>query len=308
MLNVNTNQLVKDSSGNTLTTTTSENGMYVLDNISNGQYIVIFEYDVNRYALTKYKAEGISEEENSDVNLNEILIGDTRQQVASTDIVNITDSNVSDISIGLIELQNFDLKLDKYVSKIVVQNSAGTTVREYSNTNTAKIELDAKQMNGSTVIVEYSIIVTNVGEVAGYARNIVDYMPNDLEFSSELNRDWYESNNSLYTTTLGNEIINPGESKTVTLTLTKTMGEDNVVSRNNAEIYEDYNDLGLSDSNSIPGNNASGENDMGSADVIISIRTGGVIYMTIGIIFAVIIVAGIIAGIIVKRKNSRNEE
>ena len=47
---------------------------------------------------------------------------------------------------------------------------------------------------------------------------------------------------------------------------------------------------------------------MGSADVIISIRTGGVIYMTIGIIFAVIIVAGIIAGIIVKRKNSRNEE
>ena len=308
LLNVNTNQLVKDSSGNTLTTTTSENGMYVLDNISNGQYIVIFEYDVNRYALTKYKAEGISEEENSDVNLNEILIGDTRQQVASTDIVNITDSNVSDISIGLIELQNFDLKLDKYVSKIVVQNSAGTTVREYSNTNTAKIELDAKQMNGSTVIVEYSIIVTNVGEVAGYARNIVDYMPNDLEFSSELNRDWYESNNSLYTTTLGNEIINPGESKTVTLTLTKTMGEDNVVSRNNAEIYEDYNDLGLSDSNSIPGNNASGENDMGSADVIISIRTGGVIYMTIGIIFAVIIVAGIIAGIIVKRKNSRNEE
>ena len=308
LLNVNTNQLVKDSSGNTLTTTTAGNGMYVLDNIPNGQYIAIFEYDTNRYSLTKYKAEGVSDDQNSDVSLNEILIGDARQQVASTDIINITDSNVSDISIGLIELQNFDLKLDKYVSKIVVQNSAGTTVREYSNTNTAKIELDAKQMNGSTVIVEYSIIVTNVGEVAGYARSIIDYMPNDLEFSSELNKDWYESNNSLYTTALGNEIINPGESKTVTLTLTKTMGEDNVVSRNNAEIYEDYNDLGLSDSNSTPGNNASGENDMGSADVIISIRTGGVIYMTIGIVLAIIVVAGIIAGIIVKRKNSKSEE
>lgn len=308
LLNVDTNQLVKDSSGNTLSTTTGQNGMYVLDNIQNGRYITIFEYDTNQYALTKYKAEGVSDTENSDVSLNELLIGDERQQVASTDIINITDSNVSDISIGLIELQNFDLKLDKYVSKIVVQNSAGTTVREYSNTNTAKIELDAKQMNGSTVIVEYSIVVTNVGEVAGYARSIIDYMPNDLEFSSELNKDWYESNNSLYTTALGNEIINPGESKTVTLTLTKTMGEDNVVSRNNAEIYEDYNDLGLNDSNSTPGNNASGENDMSSADVIISIRTGGVIYMTIGIVLAIIVVAGIATGIIVKRKNSKSEE
>lgn len=308
LLNVATNQLVKNTSGSTLSTATDGNGMYVLDNIQNGQYIVIFDYDKNQYSLTKYKAEGVSETDNSDASLNELLIGETRQEVASTDIINVTDSNISDISIGLMELQNFDLKLDKYVSKIVIQNSAGTTVREYNNSTTAKIELDAKQMNGSTVIVEYNIVVTNAGDVPGYARSIVDYMPNDLEFSSELNKDWYESNNLLYTTSLGNEIINPGESKTVSLTLTKTMGEDNVVSRNTAEINEDYNDLGLEDSNSIPGNNVSGENDTGYTDVIISIRTGGVIYMTIGIVIAVIIVAGIIAGIIVKRKNLKIEE
>ena len=308
LLNVSTNQLVRDTSGNVLTTTTNSNGMYVLDNIANGQYIVIFEYDKNQYSLTRYKAEGVSDSENSDANLNELLIGDSRQQVAATDIITVNNGNISDISIGLMERQNFDLKLDKYVSKIVVQNSAGTTVREYSNATTAKIELDAKQMNGSTVIVEYDIVVTNVGEVAGYARSIVDYMPNDLEFSSELNKDWYENNNALYTTAIGNDIINPGESKTVTLTLTKTMGEDNVVSRNTAEINEDYNDLGLEDSNSTPGNNISGENDMGYTDVIISIRTGGVIYMTIGIIIAVIIVAGLATGIIVKKKNLKIED
>ena len=199
------------------------------------------------------------------------------------------------------------MKLDKYVSRILVQNSAGTTTREYNNATTAKIELDAKQMNGSTVIIEYNIVVTNVGEVAGYARNIVDYMPSDLEFSSELNKDWYEKDNALYTTAFGNDIINPGESKTITLTLTKTMGEDNLVTRNNAEIYEDYNDLGLEDGNSTPGNNVSGENDMGSADVIISIRTGGVVYMSIGITIAIIALAGVIAAIIVKRKNMKDE-
>ena len=107
---------------------------------------------------------------------------------------------------------------------------------------------------------------------------------------------------------MGNEIINPGESKTVTLTLTKTMGEDNLVTRNNAEIYEAYNDLGLEDGNSIPGNNVSSENDFGSADVIISIRTGGVVYMSIGVTIAIMILAGIITAIIVKRKNLKEEE
>ena len=307
LLNVQTNQLVKDTTGDTLEVKTNGNGMYVLDNIPTGEYIVIFEYNKDQYSLTKYKAEGISEADNSDARLTELLIGDTRQEVASTDIINIDKENISDISIGLIELQNFDLKLDKYVSRILVQNSAGTTTREYNNATTAKIELDAKQMNGSTVIIEYNIVVTNVGEVAGYARNIVDYMPSDLEFSSELNKDWYEKDNALYTTAFGNDIINPGESKTITLTLTKTMGEDNLVTRNNAEIYEDYNDLGLEDGNSTPGNNVSGENDMGSADVIISIRTGGVVYMSIGITIAIIALAGVIAAIIVKRKNMKDE-
>ena len=307
LLNVNTNQLVKDLSGDVLEAITNENGMYVLDNISKGQYIAIFEYDKNQYSLTTYKAEGINETENSDVRVNELLIGDSRQEVTSTDIIQIDAQNVADINIGLIELQNFDLKLDKYVSRILVQNSAGTTTREYNNATTAKIELDAKQINGSNVIIEYNIVVTNVGEVAGYARNIVDYMPGDLEFSSELNKDWYEKGNVLYTTALGNDIINPGESRTVTLTLTKTMGEDNLVARNNAEIYEAYNDLGLEDSNSTPANKVSGENDMGSADVIVSIRTGGVVYMTIGVIITIILLTGIVTVIIVKRKNAKEE-
>lgn len=308
LLNVETNQFVKDDSGKILETSTDKNGMYVLDHISNGQYIVIFTYNEDQYTLTTYKAKGISEAENSDVRLNELRIEDTRQEVASTDIIHIDNENIADISIGLIELQNFDLELHKYINRILVQNTAGTTTREYNNATTAKIELDADLMSGSTVIIEYNIVVTNVGEVAGYARNIVDYVPSDLEFRSELNKEWYKSENMLHSTILGNEIINPGESKTVTLTLTKTMGEDNLVTRNNAEIYEAYNDLGLEDGNSIPGNNVSGENDFGSADVIISIRTGGVVYMSIGVTIAIMILAGIITAIIVKRKNLKEEE
>ena len=308
LLNVETQSYVRDTSGDILESTTNENGMYVLDNIASGQYIVVFNYNTSQYSLTTYKADGVSEEENSDVRLNTLQIDDTRQDVASTDIINIDSENVSGINIGLTELQNFDLELNKYVSRILVQNASGTTTREYNNSTTAKIELDAKQMSGSTVIIEYNIVVTNVGEVAGYARNIVDYVPSELEFSSELNKDWYARDDVLYTSALSNDIINPGESRTITLTLTKTMGEDNLVTRNYAEIYEAYNDLGLADGNSTPGNRANGENDMGSADVIISIRTGGVVYMSIGIVLAVMVVAGITSGIIVKRKNAKDKE
>ena len=41
LLNVQTNNLVKDEDGKVLETTTNENGIYILDKIGNGKYIVI---------------------------------------------------------------------------------------------------------------------------------------------------------------------------------------------------------------------------------------------------------------------------
>ena len=307
LLNTKTNNLVKDSNGTTLEAVTNENGVYILDKIGNGNYIVIFDYDKAQYGLTKYKVDGISENENSNAMMNELTIGSEKQQVASTDIIQISDNNISDINIGFIKLQNFDLKLDKYVSKILIQTSAGTTVREYNNETMAKVELDAKQVNGATVIIEYNIAVTNNGEVEGYAKKVVDYMPSDLKFSSELNKDWYQSGDVLYTTSLSNEKIAAGETKNLKLTLTKSMTEDNVgLINNRAEIAEAYNELGIEDSNSTPGNNARGENDMGSADVILSIRTGGVVYISIAIVL--IIALGVTSVVIIRKKNYKEND
>ncbi len=306
LLNVDTNNIVKDTQGNDLEATTNENGVYVLDRIGNGRYIAIFEYDEGQYTLTKYKAANVSENQNSDVLKNNLTINGEEQQVASTDILEISNNNISDINIGLALLQNYDLKLDKYVSRIIMQNDNGTTVREYQDETMAKAELDAKQINGTTVIVEYQIKVTNVGEVTGYVRRIADYIPSDMTFSSELNKDWYQTGNTIYTSILSNEPIAAGETKTVTLTLVKSMTEDNMGRINNrAEIAEDYNDLGLKDINSIPGNQESGENDLGSADVILSIRTGGAVYISIAV--AALVILMIIGFMIWKKKNHKKE-
>ncbi len=301
LLNTATNNLVKDASGKTLEATTNDNGLYVLDHIGNGKYIVIFDYNKTLYTLTKYKVENAQESENSNVMTNELLIENEKQQVASTDIIEINDSNVSNINIGLIELKDFAFRLDKYVSRILIQNSAGTVVKEYTNASVAKAELDAKKVNGTTVIIEYELKVTNIGEIGGYVRKIVDYVPNDLKFSSELNKDWYQVGSDLYNSSLANEKIEAGESKSVKLVLTKAMTENNTgLINNTAEIAESYNELGIIDSKSTGGNKAQGENDYSSADTILSIKTGEEVYATF--IAIGIILLGITTIVIVRKK------
>ena len=310
LYNTETNNLVKQENGNILEATTNENGVYVLDHIGNGKYIAIFDYNNETYTLTKYKAEGVSEAVNSDAMMKELTIDGQSQNVASTDIIEISGENISNINVGYVKVQNFDLKLDKFVSKIVIQDTNGSTVKEYGDETLARAELDAKRVNGATVLIEYKIRVSNVGEASGYARRIVDYMPNDLKFSSELNKDWYQTQDGIFNESLANDIINPGESREVTLTLTKAMTENNVgLINNTAEIDEAYNDLGLTDINSTPGNRTKGENDMGSADVLLGIRTGGAVY--IGITIGTILVLGIIATVIIvirRKRKITNEE
>ena len=307
LLNTETNNLVKDEKGNVLEAATNDNGLYVLNNIGNGKYIAIFEYDSNQYSLTKYKVENVDESSNSDVMKNELLIEGKKQVVASTDILEINGENISDINIGLIELKDFEFKLDKFVSKILIQNETGTTVKEYTDATVAKAELDGKKINGTTVIVEYKIRVTNTGEVPGYVKKIADYVPNDLKFSSELNKDWYQTGDTLYNASLANEQILAGESREVILTLTKAMTENNTgLINNTAEIAESYNEAGLADSKSTPGNKVNGENDYGSADVILSLKTGGAIYWTIGII--IVIALGITTFIILRKKSNNGDK
>lgn len=308
LLNLDTNKLVTDKTGKILEATTNDNGIYVLSNLGNGNYIAIFEYNNTQYSLTKYKVEGVSEAQNSDVRLNEISIDGQKQNIASTDTIKIEDSDISDINIGLIELKDFDLKLDKTISKMIIQNSAGTKTLEYNDEKIAKAEIDAKQLNGTTVIIEYKIKVSNVGEVAGYARKIADYIPKDLQFNSEMNKDWYQTGNVLYSSSIANDKIEPGETKILTLTLTKKMNEENLgLVNNRAEIAEAYNDLGLLDINSTPGNQNQNENDYSSADIILSIRTGKAVYISIGLIIAIILSSGVISAIVVKRRNDKEE-
>ena len=268
--NLNTGEIINSS------TTTGKDGKYTLE-LPKGKYIIMFMIDTNLYKLTTYQANGVSDDLNSDAVLKEFEIDGKKQTVAATDEIDLQE-NLNNIDVGLIEKEKFDLKLKKYVSKIALSNKQGERYINFDNSELAKVEIKAKYLSGTTVAIEYKIEVTNEGEVAGYAKQIVDYKPQDLTFNSSINPGWYQNGNDIYTDSLANTLINPGETKEVTLILTKTMTETNVGLINNlAEISQDYNSDKLSDINSIVANKNKQENDLGQANVIISVSTGALI-------------------------------
>ena len=300
ILDVNANDWLRDEKGNIISTVTNSRGFYTLNDISQGQYIVIFEYDVSKYIITDYQKEGVSSQFASKAIEQALTIDGETKDVGATEIINITDTNVANINIGLKKAKIFDFKLDKYVTKIITQNSKGTMTSNFGEATIAKAEIDAKVINGTNVIVEYKIKVTNEGEIPGYVGGIVDYVSSEYKFNSELNSDWYEIDGKLYNVSLMNTEIKPGESREISLVLTKNMTENSTgLISNTAEIAELYNEYGVKDIDSTELNNAQGEDDLGKADVILSIKTGQVI-LTVVIGFFFIILLGVIILVIIK--------
>ena len=301
--NIITKDYLKDKNGKIVEEVTNENGEYKITSVETGEYIILFEYDSNTYELTTYKADEENESRNSSVVLKNIDINGESILCGVTDTIYL-DWDTPNINIGLKEKKKFDLELDKYVSRIVVQNSKGTKTYDFQNKTFAKVEINRKQLTSSTVIIEYSIQVKNTGDVEGFASTLVDYMPSEMNFTADMNSNWYLIDGKLYTKELENIKIQPGETKEVKLVLTKEMNNENVGLVNNiAEISEDYNEYGIADRDSTPNNKISGEDDLGAADVYIAIGTGArIVAYVVLVIINIALIASAISIIFIKRK------
>ena len=304
LLDKETNSVVTDPDTNEpIQTTTSSDGKYELNNLENGEYLVVFAYDSSNFSLTEYQKEGVNERFNSDAIDVNLTINGERKIAGITDTLTINNNNVRDIDIGLYTASKFDLRLDKYVDKISLTTpTIGTRVDEYNNSELAKVEVLGQNLGKSSAVIEYKIVVTNEGSVPGYVNKIVDYLPDNVDFNTELNTDWYLSDNgNIYNSSLSDQKINPGESKEVKLVVSTQITESMLgTTTNNAEIYESYNDLGLQDIDSTVANKIETEDDMGKADVIFSLVTGKIVMYT-SIAFVVIALIGFGAYEIKKR-------
>ena len=279
----NVAEYLKGEDGKEITAITDNDGKYEFKELKAGKYIIEFEYNTKTYKLTPV------------TNKDSVPTAPTTSEgtTVKTDTLNLNNENIENINIGLVLNSKFDLELNKYITKVTVQNNSGTTEYNYNNEQLAKVEIKAKQMASSTVLVEYQIEVKNNGAVPGTATVIADYLPKGLKFNSEMNTNWYQgTDGNLYTEELKDIMLEPGESKQVKLVLTKAMTSNSTGTFTNAaEIYEDKNDFGLVDTNSTPANKEQKENDYSTAELIISTATGSPM-MYIGIIITSMLILG----------------
>ena len=194
------------------------------------------------------------------------------------------------------EKAKFDLEIEKKVKKVIVKDNKSTTTKKAPKKDgILKIEIPAKQIKNTSLEVEYEITVKNVGEVAGYAKKIVDYLPNDFKYITEnKNSKWKVNGKEITIDELSNKLIKPGESQNITVNCESKLSESNLGAKTNtAKISLYYNEDNLKDSEN--------NNDTGKATIIIGVKTGAVAY-TLEIIGLILILTAI-AIVLVKLKN-----
>lgn len=263
-------------------------GKYRFTEIPNGDYIVVFDYDGDSYTASKYKNTNVAEDVNSDAIESE-------EGIAVTENIKINDSDI-EIDLGLQDRNNFDMTVQKYISKAVVNTKGKEKVTNYDNDTLAKLEIRSKELANTTIQLEYRIVVTNTGNVNGTVGVVYDYLPDELTFDEKKNSGWkVEGNGVLYNESLNKEVIKPGESKELKLVLNKVMTNNNTGTiSNKVEITNLSTDKSL-DENS--------ENNIATQEMIITVSTGrtiSIMLMIVLIIMATVVIYGIKTGKIKK--------
>lgn len=275
--------------------TTNDEGNYFVNDLEKGNYLVICKYDNSKYQITEYKKVGVSDTINSDAIEMNVQDNGENYVAAIPDTIRIENEDYTNIDIGLADKLIFDMNLDSSITKITLQNEKGVKEYNYEDKKLAKLDINPDLLSTSIVYVEYKIKVKNEGNIAGFVKNIVDYIPKDMMFNSEINTNWYIGNDgNIYTNALANQVINPGETKEIKLILIKEMTEENTgINVNKLEIYETYNEFGIEDVDSTENNKSDTEDDYSQTTALITVQTGkAVVYnILIFVILSIILIA-----------------
>ena len=187
-----------------------------------------------------------------------------------------------DQDIEKVKVQYFDLSLRKWVTQAIVNKNGEETVidtghkAEDDPEDIVAVDLKDSEIETTTVKFRYSIRVTNEGNIAGYAKEVKDYIPEGLIFVAEDNPLWTQlEDGTIVTTQTENTLLEPGESTEVEVILTWDKEAQNFgVMDNWAEISKDDNDFDSPDIDSTPDNNVHGEDDIDDAPVMVTVKTG----------------------------------
>ena len=285
---------------------------YLSKEVSENNLIGAFTEESPLYKDVKV-AFKVTEPNTSDriiINTAEIAAHQDKNGNDVTDIDSVPNNNnlkEDDIDIEKIKVQYFDLSLKKWVTKSIVNYNGKETVTPTGHTgeenpeSPAKVEIKKPQLKKVSVKFAFNIRITNEGQIAGYAKEIKDYVPEGLKFVKADNPKWEEVESNVITTDqLKDKLLQPGESAVVEVILTWINDANNMGQKTNyAEISKDYNEFNTPDIDSTPNNKKAGEDDIDEAPVLLTVKTGRAAVSLGGFIIAFSIVS---SGIVLIRR------
>ena len=208
-----------------------------------------------------------------------------------------------DQDIEKVKVQYFDLSLRKWVTQAIITENGEEKIIESGHKaeddpeDVVKVDLKKSKINKVTIKFRYKIRVKNEGNIAGYAKELKDYIPNGLKFVPEDNPLWKQIDEKTITTDQTKDILlQPGDTTEVEVVLTWINDSENFgVMDNWAEISKDHNDFNSPDIDSTPDNNKKGEDDIDDAPVSVGVQTGQIkTFTTIGLAVLVILSSGVV--------------
>ena len=208
-----------------------------------------------------------------------------------------------DQDIEKVKVQYFDLSLRKWVTQAIVTENGEEKIIESGHKaeddpeDVVKVDLKKSKINKVTIKFRYKIRVKNEGNIAGYAKELKDYIPNGLKFVPEDNPLWKQIDEKTITTDQTKDILlQPGDTTEVEVVLTWINDSENFgVMDNWAEISKDHNDFNSPDIDSTPDHNKKGEDDIDDAPVSVGVQTGQIkTFTTISLAVLVILSSGVV--------------
>lgn len=257
---------------------TDKEGKYKFKDLESGRYKVRSAYDNKLYDLTlryatedfEHDSDAYKVEEGEKQTIVEITNRRIDQDFESEGIL-LTPyvEKAEDMNIGLINRKEFGFDLNKYITKIDLNTTAGLNTYNYENQS--RVVLSVKNSLKATARVYYGINIENNSTKAGYIRLVDENIPEGMTFdpSDPYNSQWFSSDGSVRSIALQNDLINPGESRylkialdmprqeqaktflnTVTLLeiepyIPETLGDDTNADPNSFELGEEVNYAGV---------------------------------------------------------------
>ena len=189
----------------------------------------------------------------------------------------------------------FDLKIEKQIKYIEADvDGSVSKITKKSADELVKVDLPKSKLEKTTLTVTYTIKVTNVGELAGYATGIADNIPERMELV-EGQDAWEGRNGVAVLNKYSNTKLEPGDSFVEDITLKIKLTNNDVGTKiNSAKITTYYNEEGIKDST--PDN-------LAEEPLLITVKTGEEQIIATSAVIALLSATAIVY--VIKRKNTK---